>query len=662
MSGRRHLDELPRTPANHFRLHVYAAVLALRGRLPAPDEDNGLAFLTGYYDELDAAEPQEPGSWWTSIGTWERAAREQLPLRLLRDAYGLDPLALTLLFTVGLPEEDARFGPLFDALNGLWGEQRPTLGLLATWTDDDRARDTLHDLLGAGLVDAPDAEGPRQRRPLQVPPVLWDAMRGHPPGALAPWALYVPPEQLPELDALVLPDDVADALARMPPLLAAEEPRPLVVRGPRSSGRRTAVAAVARALGRGVLELRDPVPGTQLGGPLATLLHAVPLVELHPAPGETVELPQLRGYTGPLAAVAGRSGGIRAERAVTIRLGLPDPGLRATHWTEALGDPALAHELAPRLRTTAGAIRRLADLARAEAALAGRPRPDALDVRAALRTLEAEELETLATRIPVAGGWADLAVGAETGRELELLEARCRAREQLHESVGAALGAQLTPGVRALFSGPTGTGKTLAARLLAAALGKELYGVDLSTVVNKYLGETEKNLDAVFSRAEELDVVLLIDEGDALMTRRTDVQTSNDRYANLETNFLLQRLESYEGILVVTTNTGDRIDPAFRRRLDVVVEFRAPDAAERWSIWQLHLPPGHAAGDGFLDEVAARCRLTGGQIRNAVLHASLLALEDGGVVDAGHIDEAVRREYRKAGSVCPLRPATVLRG
>src|SRR5205814_9615450 len=143
----------------------------------------------------------------------------------------------------------------------------------------------------------------------------------------------------------------------------------------------------------------------------------------------------------------------------------------------------------------------------------------------------------------------------------------------------------------------------LAARLLAATLGKELYALDLSTVVNKYLGETEKNLDAVFSRAEELDVILLLDEGDALLTRRTDVHTSNDRYANLETNFLLQRLESYEGILVVTSNAGERIDPAFRRRLDVVVEFRTPEAPERWAIWQLHLPPEHAVSDTFPDEV-----------------------------------------------------------
>jgi len=658
------LDELPRTPAAHFRLHVYGAVLRLRTRLPAPDEHNGLGFLAGYYAELAPAgfaepEPDEEARWWALVEDWERTAAGHLPLRALRIAASLDPLALTLLFTAGLVDEDARFGSLFEALNGVPGEPRPTMGLLATWTDDDAARDAAQALLGAGLLDAANPDAPRSRWALQVPPVLWDGLRGRPPEALAPWAHYRPVEELPALDELLLPEETARALARAPALIAT---RPLLIRGPRSSGRRTAAAAVAKALGRGLLELRDPVAGARLAGPLAALLHALPLFTLDPAPGETVDLPRLAGYDGPLAAVAGRRGGVRAERAVTIRLDLPDPSLRAAHWAAALDDFELGSDLGVRLRTTSGTIHRVAELARGEAALAGRIRPDEADVRSALRTLETEALETLAARIPVTGDWGDLAVADETTRELELLESRCRHRELLHETVGASLGTQLTPGVRALFSGPSGTGKTLAARLLAAALGKELYALDLSTVVNKYLGETEKNLDAVFSRAEELDVILILDEGDALMTRRTDVHTSNDRYANLETNFLLQRLESYEGILVVTSNASERIDPAFRRRLDVVVEFRAPDAAERWAIWLLHLPPGHAIDDDFLDEAAARCQLTGGQIRNAVLHASLLALDDGVAIGSGHLDAAVRREYRKAGAVCPLRMTAAVGG
>jgi len=133
------------------------------------------------------------------------------------------------------------------------------------------------------------------------------------------------------------------------------------------------------------------------------------------------------------------------------------------------------------------------------------------------------------------------------------------------------------------------------------------------------------------------------------------VQTSNDRYANLETNYLLQRLEAFEGILVVTTNAGDRIDSAFQRRMDVVVTFRAPDAAERWLIWQLHLPRTAALDQTLLEEIASRCTLNGGQIRNAVVHASLLALNDGGSITGAHVTAAVQREYRKSGGVCPLR-------
>jgi SpoVK/Ycf46/Vps4 family AAA+-type ATPase len=179
--------------------------------------------------------------------------------------------------------------------------------------------------------------------------------------------------------------------------------------------------------------------------------------------------------------------------------------------------------------------------------------------------------------------------------------------------------------------------------------------------VNKYIGETEKNLDRVLSRAEELDVMLLVDEGDSLLTQRTNVQSSNDRYANLETNYLLQRLECFEGILIVivTTNAGDRIDAAFERRMDVVVEFQPPQPAERWEMWQLHLPSPHEVDPDFLNDLATRCALAGGQIRNAVLHASLLALEAGRIVDTRLLDTAVRREYRKAGAVCPLRPASL---
>ena len=226
-------------------------------------------------------------------------------------------------------------------------------------------------------------------------------------------------------------------------------------------------------------------------------------------------------------------------------------------------------------------------------------------------------------------------------------------REQL--AAASAAVAQSNPGVRALFAGPSGTGKTLAARLLAGLLGKDLYRIDLAATVNKYLGETEKNLSQAFAAAEELDVVLLLDEGDALMASRTDVNSSNDRYANLETNFLLQRVESYQGILLVTSNAPDRIDKAFARRMDVVVNFRSPDEWRRYDILKTHLGVANI-DDDWLQQVACRCALSGGQWRNVVAHARLLALQSDGVIGAEHLYAALVREYRKSGGECPLRP------
>lgn len=350
----------------------------------------------------------------------------------------------------------------------------------------------------------------------------------------------------------------------------------------------------------------------------------------------------------------GLQGGIAGELngALTLTLGLPGPEERLAHWTQAIG--AQPSPLALQYRMTAGNIRRASALARAQAALAGRGIPTAEDVQLAARTLHGQLLDSLAERLPPAGGWDALALRQDTERELRLLERRCLERERLAETGGPALRGQLGAGVKALLTGPSGTGKTLAARILAGALALDAYRLNLATVIDKYLGETEKNLERAFARAEAANAVLLLDEGDALLTQRTAVQTSNDRYANLETNYLLQRLETFEGILLVTTNAGDRIDGAFRRRIDVIIEFRPPEPRERLAILDLHLPPDHVIDATSRELIAVRCELTGGQLRNAVLHAELLALEAGAHVDARMLEEAIRREYDKAGAMCPL--------
>jgi ATPase family protein associated with various cellular activities (AAA) len=463
---------------------------------------------------------------------------------------------------------------------------------------------------------------------------------------------------------------LADTLTAVPRLIAAGDVRTIVVRGPHHNGRRTILGAVARASGRGVLDVsaldradsRIDHNRWREVALLATAMRAMPVLACEPGPGECVEIQRPDWFDGPIGIAIGRSGGISGsatERAITVTLGMPGFSERRTCWRRALGtergDRGDIDAISERFRLPSGHIMRAAALVRANAALASRVRVTLDDVRDAARLLNAQALDALASRIPCTGDWTDLAAREDTMRELLDLELRCRQRERLPPALARGGDRPVVCGVRALFRGPSGTGKTLAARLLASVLQKDLYRVDLSSIVNKYIGETEKNLDRVISRAEELDVILLFDEGDALLTQRTSVSSANDRYANLETNYLLQRLEAFDGILIVTTNAGERIDAAFERRMDVVVEFQPAQAAERWALWQLHLPPTHAVAPDFLDELASRCVLNGGQIRNAVQQAVLQAMPRRGVVDAVLLEAAVRREYRKAGAVCPLR-------
>ncbi|MDT7605496.1 MAG: hypothetical protein QOF61_3493 [Acidobacteriota bacterium] len=678
-------DDLPRTPSEHFRLYFFAAVARVLEGLAHSFGSHEAAvehfpFLAGYRDELAGRVPADSNAratrdWWQrATSEWERTAKDHLPLRALRETAGLDDDCLTMLACAGLVEEDARFGSVFEAAQESPGQRRPNAGLLGAWWRDgeggDAARANLRRLQSCGLVHVVNHEAPRAEWSLQVPPALWDLLRGDAAEEIAPWARYRAPCALAELDSLILPRTLAAQLAQVPALLASGEAQAIILRGHRHNGRRTVAGAIARSLGKGLLEIDARGAGVgvaqideekwRLAGALAACLNALPVAEFDLAPGETLTLPPLACRTEAVAVALGRQGGVSGEgveRALTLTFEMPARGERREHWRQSLGARACDNleEISESFRLTGGNIRRAARLACVYSALERRDDVRLCDVRQATRALSRETLETLAARVETEGDWSHLAVCADTLEELRDLESRCRNREHLPREVGACLGAQMNHGVRALFSGVSGTGKTLAARLLAASLGKDLYRLDLSTVVNKYIGETEKNLNQVFARAEELDVILLLDEGDALLTQRTDVSNANDRYANLETNYLLQRLESYEGILVVTTNASDRIDAAFQRRMDVRVNFNAPDAAERWSIWQLHLPAAHEVSRALLDEVARRCELTGGQIRNAVLHAAALALEDGGVVADEHLEAAVRREYRKSGAVCPLR-------
>jgi SpoVK/Ycf46/Vps4 family AAA+-type ATPase len=204
-----------------------------------------------------------------------------------------------------------------------------------------------------------------------------------------------------------------------------------------------------------------------------------------------------------------------------------------------------------------------------------------------------------------------------------------------------------------MFVGPSGTGKSLAASWLATKLALPLYRVDLASVTSKYIGETEKNLAQVLSRAEHEEIVLLFDEADSMFGKRTDVKEANDRFANAQTNFLLQRIESFDGIVVLTSNSRSRLDPAFTRRLDSVIEFPLPGPEERRALWLAHLGTAHDLDAATINRLAASVDLVGGHIRNAVLSAAVLARQERRRICFADLVTGLLVEYRKLGRSVP---------
>lgn len=572
-----------------------------------------------------------------------------------------------LVHATGLIEADIRFGALFASLQQPLAARRPCVGLLSWLLAGPEASAAeltreCHRLVRRGLLIVDNPADPRSEWVLRIPVPVWDLLVGNhiDPDSLPPQVELLRRDEFPCLEQLALADSVFPIVARLPELLADGDRTAVVMRGMLGSGRTTVLGSVARALGWDVLRFSGK-PGDdawQIFSALTSIAEVLPVVRTESGPGDSVTLPALPHHNGPVGVTTGRTGGVRGalvERAVTVTLQPCGPTDRRLLWARCgfTNQNAELDRIAERFLLAPGNILRAAPLAVLAAHADGRDRVTTDDVRSATQSLRRDELDALATRLEPLNLDNSPMLAPFATEELDTLIARCRHRETLLGGQDATR-TSLNRGVRALFSGPSGTGKTLTARYLAAVLELDLYRIDLAAVVNKYIGETERNLDKVLSRAEELDVLLLLDEGDALMTRRTEVGNANDRYANLETNFLLQRLETFEGIVVVTSNAASRIDPAFLRRIDVTVDFVPPDAEQRLMLWFDHLPAQHVVDLQVLDEVARRCALTGGQIRNAALHAILLSVNRGSAVTTDDVVSAVRREYRRTGATCPL--------
>jgi hypothetical protein len=301
-------------------------------------------------------------------------------------------------------------------------------------------------------------------------------------------------------------------------------------------------------------------------------------------------------------------------------------------WQEALGTPP-----DPAYRLSRDQLRLVAAASRADG---GRLGP-------AVRRLAGGHLEGLAVRVRPRRTWDDLVLPGDDTRQLRELSARHRRR-------GTVYGEWRFPtvpsvGIVALFAGPSGTGKTLAAEVVAGELGLDLYKVDLSAVVSKYIGETEKNLERIFGAAAAGDLVLFFDEADALFGKRSEVSDAHDRYANIEVAYLLQRLEAYDGLVVLATNLQRNIDQAFLRRISVAIDFTLPEQDERRAIWARSFPSTAPVTDLDLDFLARQFKISGGIISNASLGAAFLAADEGTPIEMRHVALALKREFQKLG-------------
>ena len=302
-------------------------------------------------------------------------------------------------------------------------------------------------------------------------------------------------------------------------------------------------------------------------------------------------------------------------------------------WQRAMGrDPD------PAYRLSREQLRLVAAAAQADGGL----------VAPAVRRLAGGHLDGVAVRIRPRRAWSDLILPAEEATQLRELAARHRERATVYGKWHFRTAP--STGVVALFAGPSGTGKTLAAEVVAGELGLDLYKVDLSAVVSKYIGETEKNLERIFGAAAAGDLVLFFDEADALFGKRSEVSDAHDRYANIEVAYLLQRLETYDGLVVLATNLQRNIDAAFSRRISVAVDFVPPEEPERRLIWRQAFPAtAPVAGDVDLDFLARQFKITGGVISNAALGAAFLAAAEDSPITMRHAVLSVKREFQKLG-------------
>ena len=633
--------------------------------------------------------------------------RHRLPLVHLVQAFGLSRFEIDVLLLCIAPSVDLRYERIYGYLQDDVTKKRPTvnlaldllaepgigrLSLLAVFNRDaPLVRHRLIELVPpADGAPTSGEEAPLLAHTLQIDEGLLSWLMGsyRPHAMLIGYLSYTrAPDTIP--DAFVNPE-ITQALVQ------GTEPAIYLFHGPDEDLKRGAAALLAQSTGQpllmvdlaGLTEKRkiDPQRAVQTVLRDARLLDAIPVlggwdVCLVNDTTPPALLHELSAFPGPIVLAGQRlwhpQGSPRSRRLLQVAFPVPAYPQRRLLWRHFAGfgeaesslDAAL-DALAGQFALSSGQIRDAVatardyavahgigaqkgvadDAAGGEATTSSGAALSAEWLFAAARAHSNPRLAQLASKITPRYSWEDIVLPEDQLALLHEIIDTVRGRPQVLDVWG--LGAKLTSsrGVTLLFSGPPGTGKTMAAQIIAGALGLDIYRIDLSTIVSKYIGETEKNIERIFREAEQSNAILFFDEADALFGKRSEVRDSHDRYANIEVSYLLQRMEAYDGITILATNLRGNLDEAFTRRLQFAVSFPFPESEDRLLIWQTLFPPDiPRTPDIDLAYLAERFRLAGGNIRNIIVSAAYLAAADGDSIAMSHLLHGTRRELQKMG-------------
>ncbi|MCA9540923.1 MAG: AAA family ATPase [Myxococcales bacterium] len=605
------------------------------------------------------------------------------PIARLQARFDLTPRELAVLLGAAAPLLSIDVARLYSFAWADFSVKQPSPGFLCELVSDDAAAATIAQaafradaplvrarLIQLNATDAWGPDAPRLHQGVTVPESVLAFLRGEPPivtevdaglGAEAP--------DLPAAVRERLARAVAESLSagpRCPRLLLVGE-----AGTGREAGLRAALAVVGQPLttvdadqwptdpDRFDAALAEVTREVQLYGQVLLLradrllddLDETLLARLAARLREPIGLVALtaRHAAGALHAALG---GLHE-----IRFPLPPAARQLDLWRQALGDDEdgdVAARLAERFNVSPGVIRAAVDEARQEARLAGasdaEPTLTADAVARAVRRRVNHALNVLAEPMSTTLTWHDVVLPEEVIDTLREILAQARHRARVYDDWGFRQKMAYGRGLSCLFAGPPGTGKTMMAGIMARELGQELYRVDLSRVVSKWVGETEKNLGRVFDEARRAQVILFFDEADSLFSARTEVKGANDRFANMEVNYLLQRMEDHDGMSILTTNFERSLDEAFKRRLKFRVHFPMPDAGERAKLWQRMIPQKTPIEDGIgFDMLGKRYKMSGGNIKNAVLRAAFYAADRDQALSEALLVRAAEAEAREMG-------------